>query len=216
MSADVLSDLLRSVRLRGAVFYHVSCRDHWSAQAPPAPMVAAAVMLPLETPERLQRLAGVRDSKLMTPQAREDALPLILENAVAVGVGVVDITDIDRLNIVGATKAAMLQAVAQLQPAPQALILDALTLACPLPQRAFPRADQLCLSVAAASVVAKVTRDRLMVAYETQFPGYGFARHKGYGTADHSAALRDLGPCAIHRASFAPVQAVQLRLEIRD
>lgn len=180
------------------------------------PVVAAAVTLPIDDPTTLKRLVGVRDSKLMTPQTREEALPLILETAVAVGIGIVDITDIDTLNIVGATKAAMLQAIAQLDPSPQALILDALTLPCPLPQRAFPRADQLCLSVAAASVVAKVTRDRLMVEYESQFPGYGFARHKGYGTADHSAALRDLGPCAIHRVSFAPVQAVQLRLEISD
>ncbi len=176
------------------------------------PVVAAAVVLPLDDPTLIERLAGVRDSKLMTPQAREAALPLIMDAALTVGVGMVHVPELDTLGILSATREAMLRALAQLAPTPAALVLDAVTLPCALPQRAFPRADRLCLSVAAASVVAKVTRDHLLVEYDNLYPGYGFARHKGYGTAEHAQALQTRGPCAIHRASFAPVQAVQLGL----
>ena len=177
------------------------------------PVVAAAVILPLDEPDLAERLAGVCDSKLMTPQQREATLPLIYAAAVAVGVGVVAAMDIDRLGIAPATREAMLRALAQLDPRPDALLLDHVWLPIDLPQRAFPRADQTSLSVAAASVVAKVTRDRLLTALDLEFPAYGFARHKGYGTAVHALALRQHGPCAVHRRSYAPVQAVQLTLD---
>ena len=180
------------------------------------PVVAAAIILPLDDPALTERLAGVRDSKLMTPAGREAALPLIQAAAVAVGVGIVEVEGVDRLGILQATKTAMQQALDQLTPPPHALLLDAVTLACDLPQTAFPRADRLCLSVAAASVVAKVTRDRLMAAYDAVYPGYGFGRHKGYGTAAHAQALQALGVCPLHRRSFAPVQAVQLALNFTE
>ena len=199
--------------LRDAVGPRVAGLDEVGRGAWAGPVVAAAVILPLDEPGLAERLAGVRDSKLMTPAEREAALPLIHAAALAVGVGVVAVEDVDRLGILNATKAAMLQALDQLAAPPHALLLDAMTLTCDLPQRAFPRADRLCLSVAAASVVAKVTRDRLMLEYDAVYPGYGFGRHKGYGTAVHAQALQALGPCPLHRRSFAPVQAVQLALD---
>lgn len=176
------------------------------------PVVAAAVILPLDAPDLLERLAGVRDSKLMTPAAREDALPRILAAALAVGIGSAPPEEIDRSGILPATRQAMARAIEALPVPPEALILDHVTLPLPIPQRAFPRADQTSLSVAAASVVAKVSRDRGMADLDALYTGYEFARHKGYGTASHAAALERLGPSPVHRASFAPVQAVQLSL----
>ncbi|MFN8470800.1 MAG: ribonuclease HII [Anaerolineae bacterium] len=176
------------------------------------PVVAAAVILPPEAPDLLERLPGVRDSKLMTPLAREEALPRILDIALAVAVGSAEAQEIDSLGILAATRTAMQRAIEALAVRPQALILDHVTLPLPIPQHSFPRADQTSLSVAAASVVAKVTRDRGMVDLDALYPGYEFARHKGYGTASHMAALERLGPSPTHRASFAPIQAVQLSL----
>ena len=176
------------------------------------PVLAAAVILPLDAPDLLERLAGVRDSKLMTPAAREEALPRIQAVALAVAVGSASVDEIDRLGILAATRQAMGRAIDGLAVHPQALILDHVTLPIPIPQRAFPRADQTSLSVAAASIVAKVTRDREMVELDALYPGYGFAQHKGYGTAAHAAALARLGPTPVHRASFAPIQVAQLSL----
>ncbi len=176
------------------------------------PVVAAAVILPPDTSDLPERLAGVRDSKLMTPSAREEALPRILSAALAVAIGSSSVEEIDRLGILAATRQAMQRAIEGLSVRPDALILDHVTLPVPIPQRAFPRADQTSLSVAAASVVAKVTRDRGMADLDDLYPGYGFAQHKGYGTAAHAAALERLGPSPVHRASFAPIQAAQLSL----
>jgi ribonuclease HII len=111
------------------------------------------------------------------------------------------------MNVVGATRYAMCQALAELIPAPDHLLLDHLTLPqIELPQDAFPKADDRSLTVAAASVIAKVTRDRLMIRFNTEYPGYDFDRHKGYGTEGHRLALAQRGPCAIHRRSYRPVQ----------
>ena len=176
------------------------------------PVVAAAVILPLDAPDLLEHLTGVRDSKLMTPAARQEALPRILATARAVAVGGASVEEIDRFGILAATRQAMGRAIDGLAVRPDALILDHVTLPVPIPQRAFPRADQTSLSVAAASVVAKVTRDREMAELDALYPGYSFAQHKGYGTAAHAAALARLGPSPVHRASFAPVQAAQLSL----
>lgn len=180
------------------------------------PVVAAVVVLPSADASLLECLGGVRDSKLMTPAAREAALPDIVALASAVRVGVVPAEEIDRIGIVPATRAAMLIALAQVDPQPDALLIDAVTLPSSIAQRAFPKADQLSLSVAAASVVAKVTRDRIMAHYDAVFPGYSFARHKGYGTAAHAHALVKWGVTPLHRHSFAPVRAVQLRLLNED
>jgi ribonuclease HII len=170
------------------------------------PVVAAAVILPLDHPELEQVLHGVRDSKQLSAQGRERLFDVIHQAAMAVGVGVSAPSVIDRAGIVPATCQAMLKALTRLSPEPECLIIDYLQLkAVSLPQACLPKADQRSFSVAAASIVAKVTRDRLMCLLDRSYPGYGFASHKGYGTSMHQAALAELGPCRIHRMSFAPL-----------
>jgi ribonuclease HII len=170
------------------------------------PVVAAAVILPLEK-DCLSFFAGVRDSKQLLPHARESLYQVIMQHAVAVAVGFGSVALIDERNILQATKYAMRAAIAQLSTAPQALLLDALMLSdISLPQRSIIKGDASCLSIAAASIVAKVTRDRLMLQLHEQYPAYGFAQHKGYGTEAHLAALHEHGACPIHRRSFAPVR----------
>ena len=165
------------------------------------PVVAAAVIL---APDR--RVASLADSKLLTPERREELFLVIHERALAVGVGVVDHETIDRVNILEATRRAMAGALAALSVVPELVITDFVALpALPCPQRNLVAGDRRCASVAAASIVAKVTRDRLMLEADRRFPEYGFARHKGYGTAEHLAALDRHGPCPIHRRSFAGV-----------
>lgn len=193
-------------------YWRIAGLDEAGRGAWAGPVVAAVVILPSADASLLERLATVRDSKLMTPAARAAALPDIIAVASAVRVGVVPAEEIDRIGIVPATRAAMLIALAQVDPAPHALLVDAVTLPTPIPQRAFPKADQLSLSVAAASVVAKVTRDRIMTHFDIAYPGYGFAQHKGYGTAAHALALGRYGLAPLHRRSFAPIRATQLRL----
>ena len=170
------------------------------------PVVAAAVMLRLED-DPASALVGVNDSKQLTAQVREKLFDVIHCHALAIGVGFGSVALIDERNILQATKQAMRSAIAQLSPPPHALLLDALTLpGIAVPQRAIIHGDALCLSIAAASIVAKVTRDRLMLQLHEEYPAYGFARHKGYGTPAHLAALREHGPSPIHRQSFAPVR----------
>ncbi|GAB4527887.1 MAG: ribonuclease HII [Anaerolineae bacterium] len=171
------------------------------------PVVAAAVVLPLDQPDLEHMLGGVRDSKRLSPATRQTLFEVIRQIALGVGVGVSAPALIDREGIVPATHRAMQQALSRLSPRPGCLIIDHLRLtAVPVPQVAFSKADARSLSVAAASIVAKVTRDRLMGLLDGRYPGYGFARHKGYGTATHRAALARLGPAAIHRMSFAPLK----------
>ena len=165
------------------------------------PVVAAAVVI---APDR--RVRGVADSKLLPPERREELFALIQERAVAVGVGIVDHLTIDRINILEATRLAMHQALAVLAVAPELVITDFVALrTCPCPQRNLVDGDARCASVAAASIIAKVTRDRLMIEADRDFPEYGFARHKGYGTPEHLAALDRWGPCPLHRRSFSGV-----------
>ncbi len=173
------------------------------------PVVTAAVILPLhDDPQDIQtRLAGVNDSKQLTSHARERLYDVIMQHALAVSVGMGSVELIDECNILQATKRAMCSAIAQLVPAPQALLLDALYLpTIALPQRSIIKGDSRCLSIAAASIIAKVTRDRLMCSLHEEFPAYGFAQHKGYGTEVHLAALREHGVTPHHRRSFAPVR----------
>jgi len=175
------------------------------------PVVAAAVILP-RLAERRSALRGVRDSKLLSPAQRQALFEPIRQHALAVGVGMASHAEIDELGIVPATRLAMMQAVQSLAPAPTALVIDAVRLPeLLLPQRVLFHADTLCLSVAAASIIAKVTRDRLMVDLDGQYPGYAFARHKGYGTALHRLALAQLGPSVVHRLTFEPVRVVAER-----
>jgi ribonuclease HII len=170
------------------------------------PVYAAAVVLPLvdEVPDALRE---IRDSKTLSARQREAAFEQISASALALGIGWATAEEIDARGIVPATRLAMRRALKALDVTADALIIDALALpTVPLPQRYFPRADALSLSVAAAGIVAKVSRDRWMAAdAECDFPGYGFAQHKGYGTAKHRTALNDLGPCPIHRQTFRPI-----------
>lgn len=165
------------------------------------PVVAAAVVL---APER--RIRGLADSKLLPPERREALFAVIQARALAVGVGVVDHETIDRVNILEATKRAMAAALAALAVVPELVITDFVALpALPCPQKNLVAGDRRCASVAAASIVAKVTRDRIMLELDRQHPDYGFARHKGYATPEHLAALDRHGPCPVHRRSFAGV-----------
>jgi ribonuclease HII len=178
------------------------------------PVVAAAVILPLERRDLARALKGVNDSKQLTPRQRERLFEVIHAVALAVGVGGAGAGEIDRDGIVPATRAAMQRAVAMLQPAPEALLIDAVDLSAEvaLPQRHLNYGDARCLSIAAASIVAKVSRDRAMLALHERYPGFNFARHKGYGTAAHQAALAQWGVTAIHRRSYAPVRAAAGRV----
>lgn len=170
------------------------------------PVIAAAVVLPPNKPDLETELAGVNDSKRLTPAQREVYFRVIQEIALAVGVGQATPQEIDRLGIVEATKLAMRRAIERLPRRPDYLLIDHLSLPLPVPQESFVRGDARVLSIAAASIVAKVVRDDMMRAYDVQFPGYGFARHKGYGTPEHQQALRRLGPTPIHRRTWEPVR----------
>lgn len=191
------------------------------------PVVAGAVILPddwlsWQRPEvpagkrprwrDMDPRALVRDSKLLSAEQRESLYGVITAAAISFGVGVVSAEKIDALGIVGATKQAMREAIAALGRRPNALLVDAVDLSeTGLPCKAIIDGDALCGSVAAASIVAKVTRDRLMLEMDRQYPGYGFARHKGYGTREHLHALSLLGPCPIHRRTFAPIKDLLLQ-----
>ena len=178
------------------------------------PVVAAAVILPQDFCH-----TEIRDSKLLSAKQREKLAPLIRQNAQGWGLGVVEVEVIDRINILQASLLAMAKAFSALEPPPDCLLIDGNQ---PIPARLFQegrplsrslpyqktivKGDQLCLSIAAASILAKVARDEIMIGYDGEFPHYGFAGHKGYGSAAHLEALRRLGPSPIHRKSFAPVR----------
>jgi ribonuclease HII len=164
------------------------------------PVVAAAVIL-----DRGYRIRGLRDSKLLLRERRELLAPRIREHAIAWAIAAVDAARIDQINIYHASRLAMREAVIRLQPAADHLLIDAVRLDCELPQRAVIHGDALSASIAAASILAKVERDRIMCQWDAVFPEYGLASHKGYSTPQHIAALRQYGPSPLHRQSFAPV-----------
>jgi ribonuclease HII len=171
------------------------------------PVLAAAVILP-SSPYKLRTIVGVKDSKVLKVEERERLYGQILKIAVAAGVGLASHSFIDRYGIAPASRVAMAKAVGRLGIAPNHLLIDALRL--PLincNQTAIIDGDALCLSIAAASIIAKVTRDRLMGYAGLKYPGYGFESHKGYGTPEHHRGLVELGPCAIHRLTFRPAFA---------
>jgi ribonuclease HII len=177
------------------------------------PVVASAVILPAKTKGDWRR--KVRDSKLLTPEQREYLNPFIYEAALAIGTGVVAPDVIDRHGMSWAVHQAMKMAVEQLSPQPDFILIDYLTVpGISLPQKGVADGDTLCLSIACASIVAKVYRDHIMIELDGKYPGYGFASHKGYGTEEHVACLRKLGPSPIHRRLFGPVKkAAQLSFE---
>lgn len=176
------------------------------------PVGAAAVILP----RGKLSLDGVRDSKELTAAQRQRLAKQIQNQALAVGVAMVPAEVVDELGIVEATRRAMCSAIASLSPSPHHLLIDALRLPLALPQKAIINGDRLCLSIACASIVAKVARDRLMEEMDGLYPGYGFASHKGYGTRQHLLGLERLGACAIHRRSFAPVRVVCLENRVEQ
>jgi len=172
------------------------------------PVVAAAVILPPDT-----RIRGLRDSKQLLPEDRERLDAIVRARAIAIAIEEVDAETIDRVNIYQASRMAMSAAVMLLDPQPDHLLIDALTLDLPHAQTKIIYGDSLSISIAAASVVAKVYRDARMCALDAQYPGYGLASHKGYATPEHRVALKSLGPCVLHRKSFAPVLQAELPWE---
>src|SRR5207237_7566668 len=151
------------------------------------------------------RVRGLRDSKLLLPERREILAERIRQHAIAWAIAAVDAARIDQINIYQASRVAMLDAVTQLKPSADHLLIDALRLDCDLPQRAIIHGDALSASIAAASILAKVERDRMVVEWDPVFPVYGLASNKGYSTTRHLTALREHGPSPLHRHSFAPV-----------
>ena len=197
-----LSTLHFETRARSKGFRAVAGIDEAGRGPLAGPVVAAAVILP-ETFD----LPGLDDSKKLSEKQRERLFPLIRSQALAIGVGFSPPTEIDRINILQATLRGMCLAIERLRRPADFLLVDGITpVPLPLPQQTLKKGDSRSLSIAAASIVAKVVRDRVMVAYDRRYPGYGFARHKGYGSRDHLEAIARLGPSPLHRLSFGGVR----------
>ena len=167
------------------------------------PVVAAAVILPKGC-----KIRYLNDSKKIPKSKHVAIYHEVMEQAVAVGIGIKDAKIIDQVNIYEATKLAMLEALGKLNPTPQHLLIDAMKLDTPIPQQSIIKGDANSLSIAAASIVAKVTRDRLMADYDQTYPGYGFAKNAGYGTAEHLEGLEKQGITPIHRKTFEPIKSI--------
>jgi len=167
------------------------------------PVVAAAVILP-----KACKIPGLNDSKKIPKAKHKEIYEAVLQNAIAIGVGVKDNHVIDQVNIYEATKLAMMEAIGQLEPQPQHLLIDAMKLDLPISQTSIIKGDANSLSIAAASIVAKVTRDQMMEDFDREYPGYDFAQNAGYGTAKHLAGLDQLGVTPIHRRSFEPIKSM--------
>ena len=208
-----MPDLSNERRLYGRGFEPVAGVDEAGRGPLAGPVVAAAVVLPSNLSGNEAWLAGLDDSKRLSAHQRERAFQLIQQYALSISVAEESPEEIDQLGIGRAVIRAMLRAVAGLSVAPQHLLLDYVPIKeCPYPFEALVKGDGRSYSIAAASIIAKVTRDRGMEQAEASYPGYAFARNKGYPTARHRHQLRELGPCPLHRRSFAPVrQAALLR-----
>ena len=167
------------------------------------PVVAAAVILP-----KACKIPGLNDSKKIPKSKHKEIYEVVLQVAIAIGIGVKDNQVIDQVNIYEATKLAMMEAIGQLDPQPQHLLIDAMKLDLSIPQTSIIKGDANSLSIAAASIVAKVTRDQMMEDLDQLYPGYDFSQNAGYGTANHLAGLHKLGVTPIHRRSFEPVKSM--------
>lgn len=167
------------------------------------PVVAAAVILP-----KACKIPGLNDSKKIPKSKHKEIYEAVFQNAVAIGIGIKDNQVIDQVNIYEATKLAMMEAIGQLEPQPQHLLIDAMRLDLPISQTSIIKGDANSLSIAAASIVAKVTRDQMMEEFDREYPGYDFAQNAGYGTSNHLAGLDQLGVTPIHRRSFEPVKSM--------
>lgn len=197
-----MADLLKFERAWWArSFFAVAGVDEAGRGCLAGPVVAAAVIF---SPDLL--IPRVNDSKKLTPKLRETLYPEITAQALAFGIGMVDAAEIDRINILQASRKAMLLAVQSLSKKPDIILVDGRdALDLEMPQETIVDGDALSHAIAAASIVAKVTRDRMMCALQQQFPNFGFANHKGYGTGDHLDEIRRFGPTPIHRRSFKGV-----------
>ena len=167
------------------------------------PVVAAAVILP-----KACKIPGLNDSKKIPKSKHKEIYEAVFQNAIAIGIGIKDNHVIDQVNIYEVTKLAMMEAIGQLDPRPQHLLIDAMKLDLPISQTSIIKGDANSLSIAAASIVAKVTRDQMMEEFDKEYPGYDFAQNAGYGTAKHLAGLDQLGVTPIHRRSFEPVKSM--------
>lgn len=201
-SAEPLDTLKFEKNAYSNGFFYVAGIDEAGRGPLAGPVMAAAVILPVGL-----SIKGVDDSKKLSPDKREKLFDIIMTQALSVGVGVIDPAEIDRVNILQATRRAMLSAVEQLSPLPDYLLIDGISkIDSDVPQLTIKKGDSLSLSIAAASIIAKVTRDRFMIKMDSTYPGYGFAGHKGYGSASHMEAIRRIGPSPIHRLTFGGVK----------
>ncbi len=199
--------LAEEKRLAAQGYRYIAGVDEVGRGALAGPVVAAAVILPAEV--NAPWLDQVKDSKQLSPARREFLFHHIHEIAISIGVGMASQEVIDNEGIIKATRVAMKLAIEQLSPPPESLLIDYMLLPeVPLPQKGIKNGDSLCLSIACASIMAKVTRDRLMVELDRTYSGYGLAQHKGYGTREHLSCLRRLGSSPIHRRSFKPVREI--------
>ena len=199
--------LAEEKRLAAQGYRYIAGIDEAGCGALAGPVVAAAVILP--NPIDASWLDQIKDSKQLTSAMRELLSYHIHEIAISVGIGTAPREIIDTQGLTKARRLAMKLAIDQLSPPPESLLIDYMLLPeVPLPQKGITNGDSLCFSIACASIVAKVARDRLMTELDKIYPGYGLARHKGYGTKEHLTCLRRLGPCPIHRQSFKPVRDI--------
>ena len=192
-------------KLEAKGYRYIAGIDEVGRGALAGPVVAAAVILPCHI--NAPWLSQIKDSKQLSPAKRELLFPHINEAAISVGIGKAAAEVIDKQGIIRATRLAMKSAIDQLLPSAESLLIDYMLLPeVPLPQKGITKGDSLCLSIACASIIAKVARDHLMIEFDRIYPGYGLAQHKGYGTKKHIACLHRLGPSLIHRRSFRPVK----------
>jgi ribonuclease HII len=192
----------KSLRAQG--YRYIAGVDEVGRGALMGPVVAAAVILPEKMKTKWQE--KVRDSKQLAPESRESLYSYIIEASISYGIGSCSNEKIDDVGIAKATRLAMVQAIEQLKPTAEFLLIDYVKLKeSALPQKGIKHGDSLVFSIACASIIAKVTRDRMVMEMDKDYPGYGFAKHKGYGTEEHIRYLREKGPCPLHRWSFSPV-----------
>lgn len=204
-------DLTQEFELHKSGIEHIAGLDEAGRGAWAGPVIAAAVILPLNLFNLANLLEDVRDSKLMTPAKRFECCARIQDIALAIGVGNTTYDEVDKFGIIAATRLAMQRAICCLSISPQHLLIDHISLPdIDIAQTSLTKGDQDVLSIAAASIIAKETRDEIMRNFESDYPGYGFSRHKGYGTYQHRESLNELGPSMIHRKSFAPIANLML------
>lgn len=205
-NSRVKPSLAEEKALRSRGYHLIAGVDEVGRGSLMGPVVAGAVIMPENIRARWK--SRVRDSKQLTPKEREALFPYIQDTAIAAATGSVTNDIIDSIGIARATCLAMIEAIKKLSPQPQFLLIDFVKLDLPIPQKGIIDGDSLCFSIACGSIIAKVTRDRLVTEMDSIFPGYRFAEHKGYGTKSHLTCLREKGPCPLHRRSFRPVSDI--------